>query len=105
MLDLPAGAVEVASFAPVEAPVSEPPPSDEAPAGAAPSFDPASTARGTSPTERASFFAQPLPLKTMAGVVRALRIAPPQTSHASGPVPWIEWTTSTERPQDVQRYT
>ena len=54
--------------------------------------------------ERASFFAQPLPLKTTAGVVRALRIDPPQTSQASGPVPWIEWTTSIERPQEVQRY-
>ena len=54
--------------------------------------------------ERASFFAQPLPLKTMAGVVSALRITPPQTSQASGPDPWIEWTTSTERPHDVQRY-
>jgi hypothetical protein len=53
---------------------------------------------------RASFFAQPLPLKTMAGALSALRIAAPQTSHVSGPDPWIEWMTSTERPHPVQRY-
>jgi hypothetical protein len=54
--------------------------------------------------ERASFLAQPLPLKWIAGVLRAFFIAPPHTSQVSGPVPEIAWMTSTERPQDVQRY-
>lgn len=34
---------------------------------------------------RASFFAQPLPLKTIDGVDMSLRIGPPQTAHAVGP--------------------
>jgi hypothetical protein len=35
---------------------------------------------------RASFFAQPLPLKTIDGVDMSLRIGPPHCSHAVGPV-------------------
>ena len=35
---------------------------------------------------RASFFAQPLPLNTIAGVDMSLRIGPPHFSHAVGPV-------------------
>jgi hypothetical protein len=53
--------------------------------------------------ERASFLAQPLPLKWMAGAESALRIGPPQLSHVAGPAAWIPWLTSTSRPQSVQR--
>jgi hypothetical protein len=54
--------------------------------------------------ERASTFAQPLPLKWIAGALSALRIAPPQASQADGPVASIPWTTSTRRPHSVQTY-
>jgi hypothetical protein len=54
--------------------------------------------------DRASFFAQPLPLKWIAGAVRALRIPPPHDSHAPGPCPWTPCMTSTRRPQAVQTY-
>jgi hypothetical protein len=87
-----------------EPPASEPPSDADA---ALPSPLPASFAAPAAADdpadERASFFAQPLPLKTIAGALSAFFIAPPQTSHVSGPVPEIEWTTSTECPQDVQR--
>lgn len=52
----------------------------------------------------ASFFAQPEPLKWMAGVLNALRIRPPQTSHLVGPFSAIECLTSMRRPQAVQTY-
>jgi hypothetical protein len=43
---------------------------------------------------RASFFAQPDPLKTIVGGESALRIEPPHRSQCDGPVAWIPWTTS-----------
>jgi hypothetical protein len=52
----------------------------------------------------ASFFAQPEPLKWMAGVLSALRIRPPQVSQVIGPFSANEWRTSMRRPQDVQTY-
>jgi hypothetical protein len=52
--------------------------------------------------ERASFLAQPLPLKWMAGADICLRIGPPHTSHVVGPVALMPWRTSMVRPQDVQ---
>jgi hypothetical protein len=48
---------------------------------------------------RASFFAQPLPLNTMAGVESSLRIGPPHSSQAVGPLSWTPWITSTLWPQ------
>jgi len=51
---------------------------------------------------RRSFFAQPEPLKWTAGTFNALRIGPPQTGHAAGPLPWIPWTTSIRCPQSLQ---
>jgi hypothetical protein len=38
---------------------------------------------------RASFFAQPLPLKWMAGVDTALRVTPPHDPHVEGPRSWM----------------
>jgi hypothetical protein len=52
----------------------------------------------------ASFFAHPEPLKWMAGVLRALRILPPQVSQVVGPFSAIECRTSMRRPQAVQTY-
>ena len=52
----------------------------------------------------ASFFAQPEPLKWMAGVLNALRMRPPQVSQVVGPFSAIECRTSMRRPQDVQTY-
>jgi hypothetical protein len=46
-----------------------------------------------------SFFAHPLPLKTIAGVFSSLRIGPPHFSHAVGPAPFTPWSTSTRWPQ------
>ncbi len=51
---------------------------------------------------RASFFAQPEPLKTMAGGDRSFRIAPPQCSHVFGPWAWTPCITSTVRWHSVQ---
>jgi hypothetical protein len=51
----------------------------------------------------ASFLAQPPPLKWMAGDERALRMAPPHTSHAAGPPSWMPCTTSIWRPHTVHR--
>ena len=48
---------------------------------------------------RASFFAHPDPLKTIAGGERTFRIAPPQTSHDFGPCAWTPCITSIVRPQ------
>ncbi len=52
----------------------------------------------------ASFFAQPEPLKWMAGVLKAFRIRPPQASQVVGPFSAIECRTSMRRPQEVQTY-
>jgi hypothetical protein len=53
-----------------------------------------------------SFFAQPVPLNTIAGGANALRNVSfaPQTGHVSAGPPWIEWTISTREPHDEQRY-
>ncbi len=51
---------------------------------------------------RASFFAQPDPLNTIAGGERSFRIGPPQNSHAFGPWAWTPCITSTVRWQLVQ---
>jgi hypothetical protein len=51
---------------------------------------------------RASFLAQPDPLKWMVGAERSLRIGPPQCSQLAGPWPWTPCITSTSRPQMVQ---
>lgn len=51
---------------------------------------------------RKSFLAHPEPLNTMAGAVSALRIDPPQTAHAAGPLAEIEWITSTLVPHASQ---
>jgi hypothetical protein len=48
---------------------------------------------------RASFFAHPLPLKTIDGVDISLRIGPPHCSHAVGPVAFTPCRTSTMWPQ------
>jgi hypothetical protein len=48
---------------------------------------------------RASFLAQPLPLNTIDGVLSSLRIGPPQTSQAVGPVSCTPCSTSTMWPQ------
>ena len=74
------------------------------PSPLAPSFASPVAAGAPAGADRASFFAQPLPLKWIAGAVSAFLITPPQTSHVSGPVPEIGWMTSTDRPQEVQRY-
>lgn len=44
-----------------------------------------------------SFFAQPEPLKWIAGVTSAFRIVPsaPQLGQKRGPASWIPWITST----------
>ncbi len=51
---------------------------------------------------RKSFLAHPEPLNTIAGAVSALRIDPPHTAHAAGPVPEMGWITSTFVPQASQ---
>ncbi len=51
---------------------------------------------------RASFFAQPDPLNTIAGADRARFIGPPQRSHVAGPGAEIPWITSTTWPHDSQ---
>jgi hypothetical protein len=53
---------------------------------------------------RASFLAQPEPLKTIAGADSTLRRGPPHASQAEGPGVWIPWTTSTRRPQEPHSY-
>jgi hypothetical protein len=92
-----------ADFSPAPGATFAPSPSPEPSPAFAPS---AASAAGVvlDAAARASFFAQPLPLKWMAGAVSAFLITPPHTSQAVGPVPEIECRTSTERPQDVQRY-
>ena len=52
---------------------------------------------------RASFLAQPLPLKWMAGVDSALRMVPPHDVQVDGPLAWMPCVTSTSRPQSAQR--
>jgi hypothetical protein len=55
------------------------------------------------PLERRSFFAQPEPLKTMAGGAKALRIGPdPHSGHASGAGSLTPWMTSKRRPHAAQ---
>ena len=51
---------------------------------------------------RASILAQPEPLKTMAGVDIALRIAPPHTVHTVGPDSCTPCVTSVRVPHAVQ---
>ncbi len=51
---------------------------------------------------RASFFAQPEPLKTTLGADGALRSRPPQVSHVVGPADDMLWTTSVRRPHEPQ---
>jgi hypothetical protein len=46
-----------------------------------------------------SFFANPLPLKTIAGVENSLRMVPPHRSQAVGPGSFMPWRTSTLWPQ------
>jgi hypothetical protein len=50
-----------------------------------------------------SFFAQPVPLKWIAGVVNAFVIVPsaPQLGQNRGPWSWMPWTTSTRCPQTL----
>jgi len=50
------------------------------------SLDPPALDFAAGLASRASFLAQPLPLKTMAGVESSLRMGPPQRSHAVGPL-------------------
>jgi hypothetical protein len=96
---------EVSAWEPDEPPAAGAPSLDPAPfpSPVAPSLAPAVAADEPDGADRASFLAQPLPLKWIAGVLTAFFIAPPQTSQVAGPVPEIEWTTSTECPQAVQR--
>jgi hypothetical protein len=47
---------------------------------------------------RASFFAQPDPLKTIAGEASSLRIEPWQRGQLEGPLSWTPWITSTMCP-------
>lgn len=54
--------------------------------------------------ERASFLAQPLPLKWMAGVESAFFMAPPHVSHTVGPAALKPWITSMRRPHAEQTY-
>jgi hypothetical protein len=49
-----------------------------------------------------SFFAQPEPLKWIAGITSALRMVAPQTGHPSGPWLWMPCTTSMRCAQAVQ---
>jgi hypothetical protein len=51
----------------------------------------------------ASFLAQPLPLKWMAGGDSALRMVPPHSAQVSGPRSWMPCMTSSSRPQAEQR--
>jgi hypothetical protein len=52
---------------------------------------------------RRSFFAQPLPLKWMAGGANALRTGPsPHNGQLVGPSSLMPWTTSKRRPQAAQ---
>jgi hypothetical protein len=51
---------------------------------------------------RASFFAQPEPLKTTAAANTALRRGPPQTVQVVGPGALTPWITSTIWPQSRQ---
>jgi hypothetical protein len=53
---------------------------------------------------RASFFAQPEPLKTIAGADMSLVIGPPQMSHVAGPAAWMPCSTSTRLPHALQAY-
>jgi hypothetical protein len=100
-VDEAAGAVEVGAVAGAGA--VEPPsgcavaPSVPVAAGASPVLG--DFARWLS---RKSFLAQPEPLNTMAGAVSALRIDPPHTAQAAGPLAEIECITSTLVPQASQ---
>jgi hypothetical protein len=71
--------------------------------GEEPSFDSAVVARGADRLAR-SFFAQPDPLKTMAGGTNALRIVPsaPQLEQNRGPSSLTPWITSRRRSQALQ---
>ncbi len=74
---------------PVEPPVSLVPPPVLAAAGSpevVPDREPE--------LDRRSTFAQPDPLKTIAGATNALRIAPPHTGQVSGPEAWTPCITS-----------
>jgi hypothetical protein len=51
---------------------------------------------------RASFFAHPEPLNTIAGVDISLRMLPPHTAQAEGPSAVTERSTSMRSPQLVQ---
>jgi hypothetical protein len=67
-----------------------------------PDPSPAGVARDRAAARR-SFFAQPEPLKWMAGGAKALRTgAPPHSGHAVGPSAWTPWMTSNRRPQAAQ---
>ncbi len=53
--------------------------------------------------ERRSFFAQPLPLNTIVGGAKALRIGPePHSGQASGAGSCTPWMTSKRRPHAAQ---
>ena len=79
------------------------PPSPDGEAALVVSPDPLSDALDDDDFERTplvderSFFAQPEPLKWIAGGTRALRIVPsaPQDGQKRGPASWIPWITST----------
>lgn len=100
-VDAAAGAVDdgVVAGAGVVEPLS-----DDAVAASVPVPDAASPVLGDLARwlSRKSFLAHPDPLNTMAGAVSALRIDPPHTAHAAGPLAEIEWITSTLVPQASQ---
>jgi len=53
--------------------------------------------------DRRSFFAQPEPLKWIAGGAKALRTGPlPHNGQVLGPSSWTPWITSNRRPQAAQ---
>lgn len=56
--------------------------------------------------DRRSFFAQPLPLNTIAGGANALRIEPsePHSGQKFGPGSWTPWRMSVRCPQTAQTY-
>ena len=64
-----------------------------------PSLEPAPLGLADGRESRASFFAQPLPLKWMDGVEMSLRIGPPHSSHAVGPRSFTPCNFSTTWPQ------
>ena len=91
-----AGSVAAGFVEPVES-VDSDEPVESDPPGESESFD-----LDECPLPELSFRAQPVPLKWMAGAEKAFFIGPPQLAHSLGPWPWIEWTTSSRRPQFSQ---